>query len=98
MPDSRKVALEMLHVDCIEADGCGIEADVELGQLLSEKIRPVASCEEFFTLIQRCEDGNHVCVICSLVGREACFVYPGVEIALHPDARLVDLLAEMLRI
>jgi hypothetical protein len=39
VPDGAEIALEMLHVDCVEPDQRRVRADVDFGQLCAKHIR-----------------------------------------------------------
>ena len=84
MADSSKIALEMLHVDCVEADDRGVHPDVELRHVLAEKIWTTIRSQHLLKLVEGTEDGDDVLVVDFLVGCESGFVDTAVEIPLHP--------------
>src|SRR3954468_8184421 len=52
VPDGAKIALKMLHVDCVEPDQCRIRADVDFGELCTENIRAAAVSEQLLKFVE----------------------------------------------
>jgi hypothetical protein len=64
-----KSELRSILVDGVEPDGCGVELDVELGQLLAQQERAGCIHEQIFKLVEVVEQVLNVLLVCGLFGR-----------------------------
>nr|POF22338.1 hypothetical protein CFP56_36423 [Quercus suber] len=85
-----EVALEVLHVDDVEADERGVGAHVELRQRRAEQVGPAVRVRELLERVERGEDDGHVGRVGRLVAREAGLVDLRVQVGLQPGADAVD--------
>lgn len=69
-----KVALEMLHIDHIKADDCGICSDVKFGETFSKYVWATISKDDALQLIERSEYCRYVFVIGFLICSETGLV------------------------
>lgn len=88
--DGAEVALEVLHVDGVEADEGGVGADVELCHLGAEEVGAFAGSGEFLQFVEGGEGAGEGFLVGFLVGGEAGFVDASVEVGLHPLFDAID--------
>ena len=99
MPYRAEIALEMLHVDGVEADQRGVQLEIDLGEMLAEqeRLRGVGG-EGVRGLLQGAEDDLDVGVVRLLVAGEAGLVHAQVQLWHEPGVDRVDLGAEGFRV
>ena len=93
------VALEMLHVDGVEAHDRGEQPHVHLGESLAEVIRALGGRvrEVLFRAVERSEELGHGFLVGFLRGCEAALVNPVIHVVVRPGVHLVDLLLQIVR-
>ena len=94
--DVGDVALEVLHVDGVEADDGGVEAHICFGDLLSKVIRLRMLRQVLLRARQRLEKRVHGGLVGVLGGGETGLVDAVVDVVVGPFVRRVDLLLQRL--
>jgi hypothetical protein len=77
--DSSDVGLEMLHVDRIEADDCGIQSDIRLSEFVTQKVFSRGFRKHLLQTIKRLEQRKHIVLICLLSSSKTTFVHPNIS-------------------
>ena len=90
-----EVALEVLHVDGVEADQRAVHAHVQLRHVLAEDVRAAVAVDDLLQRVQCAEDWWEVLFVRGLVGCEAGFVDACVQVVADPVGNFVDGLAQM---
>lgn len=98
-PDVPDIALEVLHVDRVEADERDVQADVGLGDLVAKVERPRRVLREVrFCAVQGGEEGLDVLLVGLGRGCEAGLVHAVVDEIVGPLVGIVNLLSQILRV
>lgn len=90
-----QVALEVLYIDGIESDGCRVDQNIELRELLSEDIGTTIRMDELLNMVQCGENNWNILVIGLLVRRKPGLVDTTVEVSGDPCTSFINLVLEM---
>lgn len=90
--------LEMLHVDDIKSNDCGVEPYVRFGDRASIVVRPILNSREVFLHpIERFEELSNGTLVRFLRGGKTGAINAVVDIVVRPLIRLLDLLPQDVR-
>ena len=93
--DVPDVALEVLHIDRVEADDGRVEADVGFGDVGAVVVRPGVLGEVGFGSVEGGEEGVQGAFVGGLGGGEAGFVDAVVDVVVGPFVRGFDFCLKM---
>jgi hypothetical protein len=77
--DSSDIGLEMLHVNWIEADDCGIQSDIRLSEFVAQKVFPRGLGKHLLQTIKGFEQRKHIFLIGLLSRCKSAFIHSKVS-------------------
>ena len=98
VPDSAKIAFEVLDINDVEANQGRVQPDVQFSQVWTQQERPRCLGQKTFKSVECCKHGYHVLIIFLLRRGEPCLVNSRVQVSLHPGGDEVDLGAKIRRV